>query len=319
MKGFAFISGLLGVLITFGNLPLKAQVNSDGTTNTTVNLNNNNFNILNGIQKGNNLFHSFKEFSIPTGGSAIFQNSSAIENIINRVTGGNISNIDGLIKSQGNANLFLINQNGIVFGENARLDIGGSFLATTAESILFADGFNYSAIVSPEAPLLTVSVPIGLQMGTNSSGIELESTGHNLIPASLVSPLKRGQNNSSLQVKPGKTLALVGGKISLNGGILTAESGNIELGSVGEGTVNLKQTNQGFTLNYEQVSNFQDIQISQKSLIDASGQNAGSIQLQGENINLSDGSKIWIQNRGLLTSGNININASESLKITGTN
>lgn len=72
-----------------------AQVNSDGTTNTTVNSINNNFNILNGIQKGNNLFHSFREFSIPTGGTATFNNSTDVVNIINRVTGGNISNIDG--------------------------------------------------------------------------------------------------------------------------------------------------------------------------------------------------------------------------------
>ena len=164
MKGITFLSGFISVLITSGViLPASSQVTSDKTVNTTVSSSGNNFNILNGIQKGNNLFHSFKEFSIPTGGSVTFQNSSAIVNIINRVTGGNISNIDGLIKSQGNANLFLINPAGIIFGEYAKLDIGGSFLGTTAESILFEDGFNYSAIVSQQEPLLTVSVPLGIQ------------------------------------------------------------------------------------------------------------------------------------------------------------
>ncbi|GEM_PF-5986859 len=92
MKGIAFLSGLLGGLITLGiTLPARCEVLSDGTTNTTVNTNGNNFTILNGIQKGNNLFHSFREFSIPTGGSATFQNYSAIVNIINGVTGGIIS------------------------------------------------------------------------------------------------------------------------------------------------------------------------------------------------------------------------------------
>ena len=179
MKGITFLSGLISSFLYLGIfLPAVAQVTSDNTTNTTVNRSGNNFNILNGIQKGNNLFHSFKEFSIPTGGSVTFKNSSAIENIINRVTGGNISNIDGLIKASGNANLFLINPSGIVFGENASLNIGGSFLGSTAESILFEDGFNYSAIVSDQTPLLTVSVPVGLQMGINPGDITLKGNGN---------------------------------------------------------------------------------------------------------------------------------------------
>ena len=165
MKGIVFLSGLVSSLLTsVFILPALSQVTSDGTTNTTVRPSGNNFDILNGIQKGNNLFHSFTEFSIPTGGSATFNNSTNVVNIINRVTGGNISNIDGLIKANGNANLFLINPSGIVFGENAALNIGGSFLGTTAESILFEDGFEFSAVNPQNEPLLTVSVPLGLQM-----------------------------------------------------------------------------------------------------------------------------------------------------------
>ena len=140
MKGKDFLPGFISGFLCLGIIfPAASQVASDKTTNTTVNQNGNNFNILNGIQKGNNLFHSFQEFSISTGGSAIFKNSTDVVNIINRVTGGNISNIDGLIKANGNANLFLINPQGIIFRENAHLDIGGSFLGSTAESILFED------------------------------------------------------------------------------------------------------------------------------------------------------------------------------------
>ncbi|MEM9922802.1 MAG: filamentous hemagglutinin N-terminal domain-containing protein [Cyanobacteria bacterium P01_D01_bin.50] len=206
MKGIAFLSGFLSGLLTSSiMLPAIAQVASDGTTNTTVNSTGNNFTILNGIQKGNNLFHSFKEFSIPTGGSATFQNYSAIVNIINRVTGGNVSNIDGLIKANGNANLFLINPAGIVFGENARLNIGGSFVGSTAESLLFEDGFNYSAIVSQATPLLTVSVPLGLQMGKQSGAIEIRGTGHNLSfdPDSFFPPFTRETIPQALSVQPG--------------------------------------------------------------------------------------------------------------------
>ena len=113
-----------------------AQVTPDGTTNTTVNPNgSNNFTIENGDRAGGNLFHSFDQFSVPNGGSAIFNNPTDISNILSRVTGGNISNIDGLIQANGSANLFLVNPAGILFGNNARLAIGGSFFGTTADSM----------------------------------------------------------------------------------------------------------------------------------------------------------------------------------------
>ena len=230
MKGIVFLSGLISGLLTSGIiLPAFSQVTSDNTTNTTINTNNNNFNILNGIQKGNNLFHSFKEFSIPTGGSATFQNSSAIENIINRVTGGNISNINGLIKASGNANLFLINPSGIVFGENTSLDIGGSFLGTTAESILFEDGFEFSAVNAQGEPFLTVSVPLGLQFNQNPGDITVNNNGHSLINAS---PIER-IIPPGLEVKSGNHLTLIGRNVFLEGGFIGANGGYVELGAVG--------------------------------------------------------------------------------------
>ena len=143
MKGAALLSTLVSGVLAWGIfLPIRAvaQVSSDGTTNTTVNSNGSDFTILNGIKKGSNLFHSFRDFSVPRGGSASFDlnNTPNINNIFSRVTGGNISDIDGLIQTvNGNnsTNLFLINPAGIIFGENARLNVGGSFLGTTANSI----------------------------------------------------------------------------------------------------------------------------------------------------------------------------------------
>lgn len=161
--------------ISFGYLisphSVYAQISSDGTLPTTVTRSGNVFEITDGVTARTNLFHSFLEFSIPTGGTAYFNNALNIQNIISRVTGSSISDIDGLIKANGTANLFLINPKGIIFGSNASLDIGGSFVASTASSITFADGTEFSAVNSSASPLLTISVPIGLQYYGNEGDI----------------------------------------------------------------------------------------------------------------------------------------------------
>ncbi|MEH1930757.1 S-layer family protein [Nostoc sp.] len=299
----------------------NAQVTSDGTTNTIVNPNGNNFTILNGIEKGNNLFHSFNNFSVPTGAWARFDliNTPNITTIFSRVTGGNVSNIDGLISTLNSSNpvsLFLMNPAGIVFGPNARLDIGGSFVGTTANSIKFSDEVEFSAVNPSASPLLTISVPIGLQLGQNPGGITVQGSGHRLI-AGVYTPLDRSNNPIGLQVGVGNTLALIGGAVNFSGGIAAVNGGgHLEIGSVSDGQVRLNATEQGWVGDYSEVGQFKDIQIAQQSLLDASG-SRDSIQLQGRNINFTEGSVALLQNFGTQPSGGITVNATQSLNLTG--
>ncbi|MDZ8189618.1 MAG: S-layer family protein [Nostoc sp. ChiSLP02] len=326
MKAISLVNSILRSGIALAGILLwcnatNAQVTSDSTLNTKVSQNGDNFTISNGNQRGNNLFHSFSQFSIPTGGSALFDNSIDVQNIFARVTGGSISNIDGLIRANGSANLFLLNPAGILFGSNAQLSIGGSFVGTTANSVVFADGLKFSATnaISPTA-LLTISVPVGLQFGSNPGPITSQGAGHNaqLGDSLQVSGLNLGTRG--LQLQPEKTLALVGGNIALDGGLLSAPGGRIELGSITNTNVALNFIPQGLTLTYPNGSSFGNIAISQRALAstrDLSGGSGGAIQIQGKQVSIRDGSLILVQNRSNQTAGDITINATEFLDIIG--
>lgn len=280
------------------------------------------FTITGGSQQLNTLFHSFEAFS-PENADVLFQLSNTqntIEQIVARVTGANISLINGqLALTGGNApNLFLINPNGIHFGADAHLSLPSSFVASTADTAVFSDGQQFSAIDPQAAPLLTVSAPIGLQFSTElSNAISLEGNGHAVSATNpLFSPYSQSAT-SGLSVAEG-TLALIGGSIALEGASISASGGHVVLGSVSEGTVTLSQQGNSLTADYANVGSFGDITLQQQSLVDVSGSSAGSSQIQGRNISLTDGSIIWSQNRGSNAAGSISINAANQLLIEGT-
>ena len=312
MKSIA-LTAILGFALTAQGA--IAQVIPDNTVGTIVSPANL---ITGGTRTGNNLFHSFSQFSIPAGGSATFDNPANIQTIFSRVTGTTKSSIDGLIQANGNTNLFLMNPNGIVFGPNAKLQIGGSFIGTTANSIKFADGVQFSAGDTTPNPLLTVSLPIGLQMGANSGAIEVQGPGHTLTPLDSLgfAPLIQ-LTRPGLQVRPGQLLALVGSDVKLNNGVLGAVQGRVEIGSLANGIVTLSITTPSTPFSYSNDSVFNAVILTGRSLLDVSGVNAGGIQIQGRQISFQDGSVIFSQNFGNQSGGDIKINASQSLIVNG--
>ncbi|MBF2066000.1 MAG: filamentous hemagglutinin N-terminal domain-containing protein [Calothrix sp. C42_A2020_038] len=313
---------ILGI-VCFGSVALRgnyvtAQIIPDATlpNNSSVQSINSSKVISGGTQVGSNLFHSFEEFSIPNGQGAYFNHNLDIQNIIGRVTGSKVSNIDGVITANGTANLFFINPNGIVFGNNSELNIGGSFIASTANSLNFADGSEFSATNTKPPALLTVSVPIGLQFEKFANPIRLES--------------QAGRDNATnsfgfpggLKVSVGKTLAFVGGDVILSGGNLTAPEGRIELLSVGSNSqVSLQPTLASWVVEPKDVGSFQDIKFLERtgipSVVDASGEGSGTIGVLGKNVLIDGASTIVNITLGSRSGGNLSVVAKESLELVG--
>jgi filamentous hemagglutinin family protein len=203
---------------------------ADSTLGTQVSGSGNNFNITGGLNRGQTLFHSFSDFSVPTNGQANFTNPVGNRDIITRVTGTIFSDINGLVNTNG-ANFFLINPNGIVFGTNAQLNVGRAFMASTANGLNLVDGAG-SAIT----------------FGTNTNSDPLLKIAPNVLFN--VSSLTIGGGNGQISnfgtletTNPNQYIGLIGGNVTFNGGGITAPAAKVELGGlVQSGTV-------GFSLN----------------------------------------------------------------------
>ena len=153
---------------------------TDNTLGTQVSGTNNNFDITGGLSRGQNLFHSFTDFSVPTGGAANFTNPAGNQAIITRVTGNLFSDINGLVNTNG-ANFLLINPNGVIFGTDARLNVGKAFVTSTASGIDFVDAagrtFTFGVNRAGDVPLLRIDPnvafnPARLIMGAAIPGIK---------------------------------------------------------------------------------------------------------------------------------------------------
>ena len=301
------------VLCTFSCLLTTsaiAQVTPDDTLDTQVDSDGKVVEITGGQTRGDNLFHSFQDFSVQTGKEAFFNNASGISNIFSRVTGDNVSTIDGLIRANGSASLFLINPNGIIFSEGAQLDIGGSFLGSTASSILFDEG-EFSAVNLDSPPLLTIDAPIGLGLPDNPAAIVNRST----VQDSEGKPV-------GLEILEGNNLSLVGGNIRFEEGDATARGGKVELGGLSAaGTVGISEDG---SLNFPEGVVKADISLSDGAVVDASSAGGGNIILNARSLNLTESSvlKAGIAADSTLSNaqaGDIEIDLTNNLNLDNSN
>ncbi len=259
-----------------------------------------------GATRGANLFHSFEQFNIGAGRGAYFTNPAGIENIFSRVTGANRSDILGRLGVLGNANLFLINPRGVVFGSGASLDVQGSFIATTADAVKLGDTGLFSATQPEASNLLTVS-PSAILFNT----IAAQPIINRSQAQSLIEQTNSASDSPGLQVQPGQTLGLVGGNVLIEGGNLTAAGGRIELGSVaGVGEVSLTGSG-NFELGYDAIADFGNISLSNEAFVDASGEGGGDVQIRGARLEMSQSSNISADTLGAENGGEVLVRTIE--------
>ncbi|MBW4470620.1 MAG: filamentous hemagglutinin N-terminal domain-containing protein [Stenomitos rutilans HA7619-LM2] len=302
---------LSSVMWVFGGVqPIAAQVVPDATLpagERSQVTGNPNVQIDGGARRGGNLFHSFSQFSVPTGGSAYFNNAADVQNIFSRVTGGSVSNIDGLIRANGAANLFLLNPNGILFGPNASLNIGGSFAATTANAIGFPNGEVFSSDATQPLPsqLLTVNPNAFFFNQLTPKPIVNQST----------------FNGTGLQVPVKQNLLLVGGAVQFDNGRIASPGSYVESGNVGGvGTVGLSTTSEDWQLSIPDSVVRADVSLSNDSRINVLGGEGGSIAVTARNVSLSEESRFRVgidADLGFVgaQTGGIQIDATETVNL----
>ncbi|NET73692.1 MAG: filamentous hemagglutinin N-terminal domain-containing protein, partial [Sphaerospermopsis sp. SIO1G2] len=224
------------------------------------------------------------------GKSIYFSNPTGVKNILTRITGSNNSNILGTLGVEGSANLFLINPNGIIFGENASLDIHGSFIATTADRInLGTEGF-FSATEPEKSTLLTLQ-PNAL----------------------FINALKNQQseinNQANLKVNSGNNITLFSANIT-NIGQLSAPEGVIQLTATENILIRDNIEASQILINSGNTTSINNTSLSTSAFNES---NSGNISITTKSLNLLNNSALVASSNGGIDAGDININATETV------
>src|SRR5688572_30976552 len=243
---------------------------------------------------GANLFHSFGRFDVPQGSSVRFAGPPRVGNVVARVTGGAASHIHGTLGCDiPNANLFLVNPAGVLFGPGARVDVGGSFVVSTAHELTLADGGRFSSL-NPQNDLLTTAPPeaFGFLGNTRVSGVYVDQ--------------------SSLNLAVGRNHAIVAGEVRISGGKILAPAGKISVVSVdGRGTVT------GGTSPRPGADVVRgDVSVTKNAQVSVSGDTGGTIAIAAQHLDV-DRSSITARTSLADSRGGVDIDLTGDLKLTG--
>jgi filamentous hemagglutinin family protein len=298
---------------------------ADSTLGTQVTGTGNNFNITGGLVKGQTLFHSFTDFSVPTNGRVDFTNPVGNRDIITRVTGASFSDINGIVNTSG-ANFFLINPNGIVFGTGAQLNVGKAFVGSTASSLDLVAGngstINFGTNPSGDAPLLSVAPNVmfdvsRLNLGGGTGAIS---------------------NFGTLKTtNPNQYIGLIGGNVTMNGGQIVSPGGRVEIGGLSApGTVTLGVEENNLRAQLPPNVSRGNVSLTNQAQVGVTGREGGTLVIDAGNIYLSNatlltnsgaiaisGTSLLLQDRANISSdssyspyaGNIDINISGAIDL----
>jgi filamentous hemagglutinin family protein len=288
---------LFSLLLTVGQAQVPTAIQPDGTLGTVVTPSDNIHTITGGTRPGGgpNLFHSFEAFSVGTGATARFSGPAGIANIVSRVTGGQLSTIDGRLQSEiAGANVYLLNPRGVLFGPNASLNVSGSFHVSTADFLRLADGATFFADLGRES-VLTVAPPAAFGfLGNQPAPVTIQG--------------------SWLQVPAGQALSVVGGDIQLVGGTLRAPSGRLQLTSVASpGEVWFSPLEMAPDLQADNFTRLGPIELSQGTLLNTSSLSGGGTVLIRAGRLLVDRASIRADTEGDVHGASLGVD----LRVTG--
>lgn len=292
MNTFARIRSLPLIAFAIAAPAVHAAAVTDGSTGAVQTLAGN-FTIPQtlGTINGANLFHSFRSFGINTGESATFTTTSALQNVIARVTGGAPSGINGPLRLNAapgsQPNFFLINPAGVTFGTGAAVDVPAGFHVSTAHYLKFADGNFYADL--DRGSTLSAAAPEAfgfLGGGTSPAMVRF----HNQDPQGVAT-----ENLLRVTAATGSTFGVTAGAIDINGTVLAAPSGTIRLSATGTAPVEVPLTSATVPALAGSIS-------IANSAVKSVGDAGGKVDIRGGEVTVSNGAQIASENTGSINS-----------------
>jgi filamentous hemagglutinin family protein len=286
------------------------------------------YGITDGTSIGNNLYHSFAQFNVGTGDIAQFQTSTpdpnvGMHNILGRITDANPSTIFGTIDSATyypNANLFLMNPYGFLFGPNAMVNVGGMVAFTTADYLRLTNDVRFEVIPGAQDTLLS-AFPVAAFgfLGSNPAAIAVQ--GSQLTVANGTSLSLVGGNHGFDYANPPDTgdTASVPDGVTMTGGRLSAPGGQINLASVASaGELLIGTLEPAPNINGTVFTTMGNISLSQGAMLNVSGDAAGTVRIQGGQFVIADATILADTGNADGASTAIDIHVTGDLSITDT-